>query len=293
MSTGSGAAMRWGLMLWLVGGVVTGVFGLGSGTPACLAQSTSAGDEGVTESMSESLGTLDGAAWYDPDAGAVRPVYVEPRLEDAANRQSRWIPKPERAKPRANPTTTTAPNAPNTGWTSLWANFPQLAGWTALALAIVGLSILLVFAFMRAEPGASEAASGGEGKRGLVPTKAEMEKLEHLPVEMQRGAIDLLERADRLSAEGRYGEAVVYLFGHRLLQLDRGHFIRLARGKTNWQYLRELSERPTLHEHLSATVELFELSYFGRHTVTGDQFMRLRESQGVFEQGLAVNQEAA
>lgn len=287
------AAMRWGLMLWFICGGVMGGLDSGSGTPMCWAQATGGGDDGVSESMNESLGTLDGAAWYDPEAGAVRPVYVEPRLEDAANRQSRWIPKPKGARPRANPTTTTPTNTPNTGWNSLWANFPQLAGWTVLGLAIVGLSILLVFAFMRAEPGESEAAGGDDGKRGLVPTKAEMEKLEHLPVEMQRGAMDLLELADRLSAEERYGEAVIYLFGHRLLQLDRGHFIRLARGKTNWQYLRELSERPALHEHLHATVELFELSYFGRHTVTGEQFARLRESQGVFEQGLSVNQEAA
>ncbi len=69
--------------------------------------------------------------------------------------------------------------------------------------------------------------------------------------------------ARRLHDEGRFSEAIVYLFSHELIELDRHHLIRLARGKTNRQYLRELSGKSDLRSLLSRTIDRFERAFFG------------------------------
>ena len=47
----------------------------------------------------------------------------------------------------------------------------------------------------------------------------------------------LLEEARRSYEEGDYNTAIVYLYSYQLVKLDQNQWIRLAKGKTNRQYL--------------------------------------------------------
>jgi hypothetical protein len=259
---------------------------LSGGGPAAAAQPGD--DDSAQQRVAESLDAMGNLPWYDAEQDAVRPVEVAPRLQDSANRDSRWTPKPKEPRTRTARGTATAKPRP-----TIWSSVPQLASWLLLAVVIIGITALLVWVFMRAEsPEQIEVQRTAEGA-APSPTAEEIAKLEHLPLEMQRGAGDFLERADQLRAAGRIDAALVYLFGHRLLQLDRRHWIRLARGKTNRQYLRELAGRPELREPLRQTIDLFEMSFFGRYPVSEGQYDALRGRQGEFDLAVAAEREAA
>ncbi|WP_164101908.1 DUF4129 domain-containing protein [Candidatus Laterigemmans baculatus] len=252
-----------------------------------VAGSVRAGGEPTVAESLESMGRLP---WYDSESGEVAPVHVEPRVDDSVNRNSRWLPKPRSTNPTSGqPTsqgTSTAAPTPS-GKFSL----AEILGWVlvvGLMLLVVGL---LVYAFLKIE--GTESASASDV---AAPEEREQDfqtRLEKLPVEVRRPSGDLLEEADRLAAAGQLDEAIIYLFGHRLLQLDRHHVIRLARGKTNRQYLSEMFGRNELRGIMRETVSVFEASYFGRYEITAERFAEIRASQPTLESLLARLREAA
>ncbi len=73
--------------------------------------------------------------------------------------------------------------------------------------------------------------------------------------------------------QGDYGRAIVFLFSHELVQLDKHGRIRLARGKTNRQYLRRDSilGRPS-EGWSSRRRSMFEDVFFGHHTLERPAF---------------------
>ena len=94
----------------------------------------------------------------------------------------------------------------------------------------------LVQAFLgRSRPGAAAAESDEDDDI------SDIDRVESLPVQLRRPTTHLLAEARRCYEEGNYGEAIVYLYSHQLVQLDKGQIIRLTKGKTNRQYLREVA----------------------------------------------------
>lgn len=238
----------------------------------------------VVQSL-ESMGSLP---WYDPERGGVAPVDVQPRVDDSVNRSSRWLPQP--AKP-AGPNPAPAGSPSGGGSVSTARSIAELIGWAIVAVLMVLVVGVLVYAFLRIE-GVETRSAAGETE----PEELEEDfqaRLENLPVEVRRPTGDLLQEADRLVAAGQIDAAIIYLFGHRLLQLDRSHMIRLARGKTNRQYLAELRGRSELQGIMRETIQVFEASYFGRYEVTAERFQEIRASQPQFEALLAQLREAA
>ena len=71
--------------------------------------------------------------------------------------------------------------------------------------------------------------------------------------------------------------------------LDKGQFIRLTKGKTNRQYVRELGSRWPLRRLLEHTMVLFEEVFFGHHSIGRTQFescwLRLDEFEALVGQG--------
>jgi hypothetical protein len=86
------------------------------------------------------------------------------------------------------------------------------------------------------------------------------------------GRLDLLAEARRHYEAGNYGAAIVYLFSFQLVQLDRRQIIRLARGKTNRQYLREVGPRISLRKLVEQTMVAFEDVFFGNRQLRRDRF---------------------
>jgi hypothetical protein len=70
------------------------------------------------------------------------------------------------------------------------------------------------------------------------------------------------------------------------VQLDRHHVIRLAKGKTNRQYLRETRTRPALAEILETTMVAFEDVFFGKHELSRQRFEECHSQFGTFQSEL-------
>ena len=127
------------------------------------------------------------------------------------------------------------------------------------AALLAGLAYLLIKAFLDRE----DRADGDQVGLRKYDQADDAARIEALPFRLRSGALDLLGEARRLYAAGNYGEAVIYLFSHELVELDRARMVRLAKGKTNRQYLRELALRPELSQLFEQTMVAFEDVFFG------------------------------
>jgi hypothetical protein len=214
--------------------------------------------------------------WYDSETDSLRDLHAKERKDDDTDtRKTGWewdVPK----------TTTTA----RTTWSfpTLW-QFVQYTAIGLLIALIVALVYLLIRYFLKEE----ELGSPGLGALSLEDQQAEIDRVEQLPFVVRRPGGDLLSEARKLYEQGRYGEAIIYLYSYELVQLDRHHVIHLAKGKTNRQYLREVREQPTLRSVLHGAMIAFEDVFFGHHDLDRQRFeacwQRLDEFHGLLEQG--------
>jgi hypothetical protein len=138
--------------------------------------------------------------------------------------------------------------------------------WLAIGLALALLIYLLIRAYVRDEPLAARASRRPKG-----PPTAMIERAEALPIAVDLSKVDLLAEARRLAGLGDYSRAVVFLYSHFLVRLDQGHQIRLAVGKTNRQYLRELASAST-KRMLEPVMFAFEDAFFGKHRLGRERF---------------------
>ena len=208
--------------------------------------------------------------WFDGDGQQFRPVRVVTDLPEAANRKSRWVPRPPPANSRRAPTSTTTP-------TSGDRSFGTVVGWVVVAVIAFVLVGFLLYTYSQIAP---DAAADRDQKRSTSAAIDDqyLERFSRLPSELRGDAKDLRSEVERLMALGRFDQAIVALFGHQLLLLDRGRMLRLARGKTNRRYLHESrSQSPAAYEILGRTVTAFEACYFGEHPPTLEAFAALWE----------------
>ncbi|NQU24141.1 MAG: hypothetical protein HQ567_22895 [Candidatus Nealsonbacteria bacterium] len=136
---------------------------------------------------------------------------------------------------------------------------------TAWSLLIAAL-VILVFFLIRAAL-VSEEGVGIGGKKTGKDDADDAARVEALPLPVRAGKSDLLAEAQRLYREGNYRQAIVYLFGYQLVQLDKQQVIRLAKGKTNRQYLREVGPRIALQGLIEQTMVTFEEAFFGNRAI--------------------------
>jgi hypothetical protein len=177
-----------------------------------------------------------------------------------------------------------------------WLSAPfrfSLFGWNvAFSLGQILLIVLLVIALVvlvrylsklyREKTKHHEASQGEEGESEL----SDVDRIEALPVPVLRRNGDLLAAAQEHYQRGEYREAIIALFAYLLLELDKQQVIRLAKGKTNRQYLREIGPREALRLLYAATMEQFEAVFFGDHDLRREAFeacvaqvQQLRESR--------------
>ncbi len=198
------------------------------------------------ESVKESLDGWGAPPWYDSAKDAEKPIRVPAR------------------------------STSNVDW---WAIFKPIA-WGA-ALLLIGLLIyVLLRAFFdrRKQPVLS-----GPGFRGQKALRAEIGRIESLPFQLDKKPTSLLEEAERLYREGKPSEAIVYLFSYQLVEMDKLQMIRLTRGKTNRQYLRELKSHARLRGLMEPTVVAFEHVFFGKHSLPAAAFEACWRRVGEFE----------
>ena len=120
------------------------------------------------------------------------------------------------------------------------------------------MAYLLYRAFWNAE---------GRKKNEEIEPVGGADRVDALPMPLSVVPADFLAEARRCYERGDYARAIVYLFGHQLMQLDRHQRIRLARGKTNRQYMREVGPWPALRRLVEPTMIAFEETFFGHRSI--------------------------
>ena len=232
----------------------------------------------AVESGREALSGKTRYPWYDREADSVRRIDVAPpKTDELPDRKSRWS---ANQNPKTKTTTT------NTGGFSFLG--PVLQG---LGLALL-VALLVTIAVLIARAALSQEASG-EGGGHVVETSHEVDRVENLPFQLKRPTGDFLSEARRLYEAGQFSEAIVYLFSYQLVELDKHHIIRLSKGKTNRQYLREMRHRPTLRGMLETTMIAFEEVFFGHHSLDRERFETCWRQLEAFQQEIQRVEQAA
>jgi hypothetical protein len=201
--------------------------------------------------------------WYDQDSDSIRRVDVAPP-EDLAARKSKWQRQPS-----------------NWTWPDWLTPILEVIGWIILVVVIFGLIYFLAKAVMWGEWRSGVAGSSED------PLHGDIDRIEALPFQLQRPKTDLLAEARRCYEAGQFSEAMVYLYSYQLVELDRHQLIRLSKGKTNRQYLRELRPRRGLSDLLFRSMIAFEDVFFGRHLIDRDRFETCWRGLDEFHQHLA------
>lgn len=97
-----------------------------------------------------------------------------------------------------------------------------------------------------------------------------------LPDELQNADGDLLQLARQARRQSRFREAFAYLYGYVLLTFDARHYLVLQRGKTNYAYIREVSQQ-SVGDFFTRLVRAFEEHFFGPNPQDGDGWDRLHQ----------------
>jgi hypothetical protein len=133
------------------------------------------------------------------------------------------------------------------------------------------LLVALVYFWLRAV-GRHDALARVEREGDEDDRRHEADSIQQLPFQVKPPHADLLSEARRYYQLQDYRQAIVYLFSYQLVQLDRHQHIRLAKGKTNRQYLHELCAVPSLRQLLSDTMLVFEDVFFGHYDLDRERF---------------------
>ncbi|MGY8768332.1 MAG: hypothetical protein ACKVH8_07885 [Pirellulales bacterium] len=208
----------------------------------------------------ESLGYLPQAPWYNPESGQVQPVEVSAQKDGPTTRPRKEPP------PKSNNTGTWS--WPNWNFGFLGYGFYTIL-WVVFAALLIGLVILV----MRTIALSSEGGIISKNSYADEVT-SHVDRVENLPFQLKRPDSDFLSEARRHYNEGNYREAIIYLFSYELVELDKGQVIRLTKGKTNGQYLRETGKRHAIKDILELTMNAFEDVFFGQRELSKHQFDR-------------------
>lgn len=229
------------------------------------------------EKGGEALANIPQANWYDSKSGEIRsvPIPGETKMPDSQ-------PGVEKKKITPKP----ANNVGGGNW------FPSMGGMSLASIVMYSLLIIILgvisYLIYRAVSAGGATASSSYIPENIVEEKSrQVDRVEHLPFEVKKKDGNLLDEARRCYESGNFNEAIVYLFSFQLLELDKGHIIRLAKGKTNGQYLREAGRNRDLRKILQGTMNAFEDVFFGNRDLSRDRFERCWNQMSQFNQQLA------
>ena len=211
-----------------------------------------------TDGIESARSALRNQPWFDHETDGLKPIELS---GEADKQRADW-----RTEKR-----------PEWNWTADWPNWFSLAwvgeilriiGWVLLFVVLGALIYALIQAFLRMEDSVNITAD----RVGAESNVSDEERIKNLPVALRSKTGNFLQIARDAYEAGNFHDAIVYLFSYRLIQLDRAGLIRLTKGKTNRQYLIELSRMSALQKILGHTTVVFEDVFFGKHTLTRERF---------------------
>jgi hypothetical protein len=204
--------------------------------------------------------------WYDAGTDRVRPVLPQPDLEGFWKRIGDWF---ERRFRRLN----------------RW-RVPGVGGMgdvlmVGLALLFFTLVLVGLLELLRRYRATGEGAG-----LGVTIRAGGARWVEGMPAGVRLDAADPWAEAQRLRALGDYAGAVVHLFAHQLLALERVRQLRLVPGRTGRQLVRSVGDR-ALRATVEPTLRLFEAVYYGHRAPTAEAFEAVWVQAEAFERLLA------
>ena len=228
-------------------------------------------DSQITDKDRAIIGRSTHSVWFDASEGTVRPirngtsVNVDDRHDAIASNLS---------------------NTPPSWWVSLKNLFADFFGflfqsWQILLLMVL-ITLLVIAGFVVLRHGLSFQSYGGKMSSVSI-LEREKAKLLDLPFEVEQTMLGLLAQAERHRAAGDYSKAIIYLFSHALVEMDGARCIRLARGKTNRAYLRELRDQESLRGFTNQLVTAFEYAFFGKHVLSQEAFEKIWQQVPAFD----------
>ncbi|MEM8678313.1 MAG: DUF4129 domain-containing protein [Planctomycetota bacterium] len=197
--------------------------------------------------------------WYDPVEHVIREVPVPEHVEP---------PTPSDWQRELEPVNEPAVSNWNWDLDGLWTVLQWIV-WILLAALAIFAVWLLIQAYLRGE---MQGAVQTKQQQPEAVARADIQRLENLPVDLAVEKHDLLAAAKRLYEAAAYSDAMVCLFSYQLLELDRHHLLHLVKGKTNRQYLGELKERQPLRALMEQTMLAFEDTFFGNLPISAQRF---------------------
>jgi Domain of unknown function (DUF4129) len=199
--------------------------------------------------------------WYDPKSDTVRPVW--PPREWDFERLSRWLRMLKRGA-----------GIPGIG---------NIGDLITIGLAMLGLTVFvvaLIELWRRYRPEKELDATG-------MIRSGSAARIEDLPLGVRPEAADPWAEALARRARGDFAGAIVCLFAHQLLTLDRLRQIRLVPGRTGRQYVRAIDDR-RFRSFVEPTLGLFEAVYYGHHIPSAEAFERVWALAEAFERHVAT-----
>ncbi|MBT6723833.1 MAG: hypothetical protein HOB20_11425 [Planctomycetaceae bacterium] len=167
---------------------------------------------------------------------------------------------------------------PDLGFIGDGAGFAKGLFYIVLAVVVVALLGLIVWAILNREK--SKIDPGVTSESTMVTDE---QRVEELPFQLDTAYKNLLGQARECYQAGDYDQAIIYLFSYELIQLDKAALIKLTRGKTNHQYLREVLPNENLKTRLSNTVRAFEDVFFGNKELSRRRFEECWQEVSTFQ----------
>jgi hypothetical protein len=214
--------------------------------------------------------------WYDAASEQVKPVDLAARDEPQSQLRSTVVKKKPASK---NSWLEDFFENIFGDWDGDWGNnlatFLYWLLWIALGIAV---AILIIWAVQNLD--IEPPNDRGENE----PTRSRAQSVAQLPFQLDDGNDDFRTLASQAVKAGNYRQAIVWLFSHVLVSLDQHDLIRLKKGKTNRQYLRELAGNQKLSDYYADVMLPFEASFFGDKEIDRDEFDRCWRGLEPFEQ---------
>ena len=195
-----------------------------------------------------------GYPWYDAPADQLKPVMAPPE------------------PPPVSDSTWEGIGAPGLG---------QLLVFLTLAAALVAFCVALAWFWQRHLLGAERPTGAPEG-----PTRRAA-RTASLPAGLRDETGDPWAEALRLRRQGEHARAIVLLFIHQLLTLDRLRLSRLLPGRTGRQIVRAVTEIEA-RRRIEPTLRLFEAVYYGHHRPPVEAFEAAWSEAEAFERWAAA-----
>ena len=216
--------------------------------------------------------------WYDATTDDVKRVEFGKRPEARSkNRQN---------IPLEQPSNTVAPPGWNWNLNSGWLDGLGVIAWVAIGGLVLVLVAVLIWAFMRME-------SSRELEDDPAPRRSMSESIKQLPFDIETTTGDFRQLAQQAYTQGDYRTAMIYLFSHVLVSLDQKGLVRLRKGKTNRQYLRELNPHHSLANYYQHVMVPFESTFFGDHELEKREFESCWSQLDGFQTGIENSSQVA